>query len=220
MTQASIQATGQGAKCMLERHKVGVVGFPGLGVSPLTRIFIGNSVDVYDPTLDDTQMKWTTVDQVDCIIEVMDTRGAEEYPALRDMVIQESHGVLLVYSISSRASFERICGYHGQIRRIKGQGPVSICLVGYKCDLDDNARQVTTEEGERLAAELSIQHFFETSAESSVDVDEAFHAVVRTIRTIRDGESRDVAPERQGRKISLWRRLLLSGQKSKSGKTQ
>ena len=53
-------------------------------------------------------------------------------------------------------------------------------LVGNKSDLDQE-RQVSTPEGLELAKQLAIQHV-ETSAKQRVNVDFAFHELVRIIR--------------------------------------
>jgi len=50
---------------------------------------------------------------------------------------------------------------------------VAIVLVGNKADLPADRRAVSTEEGARLAKQYSVP-FFETSAKTGVNVDEAF----------------------------------------------
>jgi len=40
--------------------------------------------------------------------QVLDTAGQEEYTALRDQWIRDGEGFVLVYSIISRSTFERI----------------------------------------------------------------------------------------------------------------
>jgi hypothetical protein len=59
------------------------------------------------------------IDQQSCMLEVLDTAGQEEYTALRDQWIRDGEGFVLVYSISSRASFARIEKFHHQIQRVK-----------------------------------------------------------------------------------------------------
>jgi GTPase SAR1 family protein len=60
-------------------------------------------------------------------------------------------------------------------------------LVGNKSDLDQE-RQVSTPEGLELAKQLAIQHV-ETSAKQRVNVDFAFHELVRIIRYVVVGPS-------------------------------
>ncbi len=54
-------------------------------------------------------------------------------------------------------------------------------LVGNKCDMDEGKRAVPYSKGQALADEFGIQ-FFETSAKSNVNVDEARHPHPRGAR--------------------------------------
>ncbi|CAK4818707.1 unnamed protein product [Aphanomyces euteiches] len=53
---------------------------------------------------------------------------------------------------------------------------VNKILIGNKCDVDPSERAVTKEQGEALAAEYGVQ-FFETSAKSNLNVEEAFRSI-------------------------------------------
>ena len=55
--------------------------------------------------------------------------------ALREQYIRTGEGFLLVYSISSRDSFEEISTYYQQIVRVKDRDSLSMIIVGNKCDL-------------------------------------------------------------------------------------
>lgn len=90
----------------------------------------------YDPTIEDSYRKQTVIDDQPCMLEVLDTAGQEEYTALRDQWIREGEGFLIVYSIASRTTFERVERFHSQISRVKDQDPrrVPIMVVGNKMD--------------------------------------------------------------------------------------
>ena len=53
-------------------------------------------------------------------------------------------------------------------------------LIGNKCDMEDE-RKVSTEEGKALADEFGVK-FFETSAKTSTNVEEAFFAIARDVK--------------------------------------
>ena len=55
--------------------------------------------------------------------------------------VRDREGFILMYSITSRASFEKTSKFHQQILRIKGKGNFSTVLVGNKCDIK-HERQV------------------------------------------------------------------------------
>lgn len=138
------------------------------------------------------------------MLEVLDTAGQEEYTALRDQWIRDGEGFVLVYSVTSRASFTRVRNYFKQIQRVResvaamsptttypgtsvsvptssgASGPAQIMLVGNKTDRVTE-REVSTQEGSALAKELGCD-FVETSAKSCINVEKAFFDVVRQLR--------------------------------------
>jgi GTPase KRas protein len=84
-----------------------------------------------------------------------------------------------MYSITSRRSFEWAETCYQDMVRVKGGAP-NFVLVGNKVDKLDQ-REVTSDEGYSLASRLGCR-FFETSAKTGVNVDEAFSALVRILR--------------------------------------
>jgi GTPase KRas protein len=169
-------------------YKLVVLGDGGVGKTALTiQLCLNHFVETYDPTIEDSYCKQTVIDDQPCMLEVLDTAGQEEYTALRDQWIREGEGFLLVYSISARATFERVERFRSQISRVKDQEPhtVPIMLVGNKCD-KVNEREVSREEGQALAQRLGCK-FIESSAKTCVNVERAYYTVVRMIREQREG---------------------------------
>ena len=83
----------------------------------------------------------------------------------------------MVYAINSRNSFDEIINFREQISAVKDDTDVPMVLVGNKCDLESD-REVSTEEGKNLAKSFNAP-FFETSAATQVNVEKAFHELVR-----------------------------------------
>jgi len=117
---------------------------------------------------------------------VLDTAGQEEYTALRDQWIRDGEGFVLVYSVTTRTSFERVEKFRDQVTRVKDTDDVAICIVGNKCDAED-LREVPREEGADNAERLGCK-FVEASAKNSYNVEEPFYAVARMLRAERRGE--------------------------------
>jgi GTPase KRas protein len=147
------------------------------------------------------------------MLEVLDTAGQEEYTALRDQWIRDGEGFILVYSITSRNSFNRIQKFHSQVQRVKESGhpnsptgasylptqmngsptytgPVPIMLVGNKSD-KHHEREVSSQEGQALAKELGCE-FVEASAKNCINVERAFYDVVRQLRRQRQSTSKPI----------------------------
>jgi len=98
-------------------------------------------------------------------------------------------GILLVYDVTDRNSFNSVQNWVNQIQQ-SADAQVSRILIGNKCDMEDE-RQVSRQDGEQLAAMLGIQ-FFETSAKDDLNVEEAFVTIAREVKN-RSMES-DAAP--------------------------
>ncbi len=120
------------------------------------------------------------IDDETALLDVLDTAGQEEYSAMREQYMRTGEGFLLVYSITSRQSFEEIMTFQQQILRVKDKDYFPIILVGNKCDLEGE-RQVSREEGAQLARQFGCK-FIETSAKSRINVENAFYDLVREIR--------------------------------------
>jgi len=165
----------------LREYKLVVVGGGGVGKSALTIQFIqSHFVDEYDPTIEDSYRKQCVIDEEVALLDVLDTAGQEEYGAMREQYMRTGEGFLLVYSITSRNSFEEISTFHQQILRVKDQDSFPVIVVANKCDLEYE-RQVGMNEGRDLAKHFGCK-FIETSAKQRINVDEAFSNLVREIR--------------------------------------
>ena len=92
----------------------------------------------------DSYRKQCVIDDEVALLDVLDTAGQEEYSAMREQYMRTGEGFLLVYSITSRQSFEEIMTFQQQILRVKDKDYFPIIVVGNKCDLE-NERQVSTE---------------------------------------------------------------------------
>ncbi|KAH6996147.1 ras-like protein [Ilyonectria robusta] len=165
----------------LREYKLVVVGGGGVGKSCLTiQLIQSHFVDEYDPTIEDSYRKQCVIDDEVALLDVLDTAGQEEYSAMREQYMRTGEGFLLVYSITSRQSFEEITTFQQQILRVKDKDYFPMVVVGNKCDLE-NEREVTRQEGEALARSFGCK-FIETSAKSRINVDKAFYDIVREIR--------------------------------------
>ncbi|CAF0839744.1 unnamed protein product [Adineta ricciae] len=163
-------------------YKLVVVGEGGVGKSALTiQFFQKMFVEDYDPTIEDSYIQHVEVDRQVCVLDVLDTAGQEEFSALREQYMRKGDGFLIVYSVIDPNSFKNTRQFYNQILRVKDRKSYPMILVANKIDLV-HLRKVSEEEGRELAAELQIP-YIETSAKvPPVNVDAAFHELVRAIR--------------------------------------
>jgi len=168
-------------------YKLVLVGIGGVGKSCLTIQFISQRfVEDYDPTLEDSYRKQVTVDSEECLLDIFDTAGQEDFSAVRDQYMRSGDGFLCVYSVIYAVSFNEVKPLYEHILRVKDCEKVPFVLVGNKSDLAD-MREVTTEQGLQLAASLDCK-LLESSAKTRTNVVESFHELVREIKKMRTAE--------------------------------
>ena len=77
--------------------------------------------------------------------------------AMREQYMRTGEGFLLVYSITSRNSFEEISTFHQQILRVKDKDSFPVIVVANKCDLEFE-RQVGMNGTYLVPRQIPISH--------------------------------------------------------------
>ncbi|KAL4988441.1 ras-domain-containing protein [Aspergillus falconensis] len=178
-----------------EYHIV-VLGAGGVGKSCLTAQFVQNVwIESYDPTIEDSYRKHIEVDGRQCILEILDTAGTEQFK----LYMKQGQGFLLVFSITSMSSLNELAELREQIVRIKDDENVPIVIVGNKSDLEED-RAVPRARAFSLSQSWGSAPYYETSARRRANVNEVFIDLCRQIiRKDAQGrsESYDLAPRKR-----------------------
>ncbi|KAI5626678.1 DIRAS family, GTP-binding RAS-like 1a [Silurus asotus] len=158
-------------------YRVVVFGAGGVGKSSLVLRFVkGTFRDTYIPTVEDTYRQVISCDKSVCTLEITDTTGSHQFPAMQRLSISKGHAFILVYSITSRQSLEELKPIYQQVLAIKGNVEgIPIMLVGNKSD--ESQREVDTKEGEAQANSWKCA-FMETSAKTNHNVTELFQELL------------------------------------------
>ena len=111
-----------------------------------------------------------------------DTAGQEKYLSIAFNLLKGAEGIILMYDITKRDTFESITGWIKSIKEVKGEN-FPIALIGNKCDLNEK-REVDMEEGENEAKKNGFL-FFETSNKDGTNVEEATTALISKVVELR-----------------------------------
>ena len=111
-------------------------------------------------------------------VKFYDTSGQERYHSLSANFIKNADGVLLMYDITNRESFDKISKWWNDILEHK-EKDFPVILVGNKCDLEDE-RKVQKEEGESIAKKYNVK-FYETSNKDGINIEESFRELINII---------------------------------------
>ena len=114
-----------------------------------------------------------------CILETIEISSTEQFSAMRDLMIKNGDGFLLVYSIIAKSSFNDLNDFIDQIYLVKDKENVPLIIVGNKIDLEDQ-RVITKNELEEFANKKKLS-FIETSAKNSINIQESFIQLIRLI---------------------------------------
>ncbi|KAJ3445569.1 ras-like protein [Anaeramoeba flamelloides] len=176
-----------------EKHSIVLLGSGSVGKSCLVIHFLQNRfVQDYDPTVEESYSKMVIIDNKPAVLELIDTAGQDEYTTTRDKYIRSGEGFILVFSVTSRSSWNKISEIYTKIRRIKEVESPPAILLANKSDLE-NDRIVTRDEGEEFSKKYNL-NYFETSAKAGINIKSSFEEIVRVIRdykrTIKKKEER------------------------------
>ncbi|XP_009468931.1 PREDICTED: LOW QUALITY PROTEIN: GTP-binding protein Di-Ras2-like [Nipponia nippon] len=170
-----------------------VFGAGGVGKSSLVLRFVkGTFRERYIPTIEDTYQQVISYDKSICTLQITDTTGTHQFPAMQHLSISKEHNFILVYSITSHQSLEELRPIYEQICQIKGDvESIPIILVGNKNDENQN-REVESSEGEAMDKKWKCA-FMETSAKLNHNVKELFQELLnlekrRTVSLQIDGK--------------------------------
>jgi len=161
--------------------KLVVLGNEGVGKSALTIRFVqGLWVDKYDPTIEDSYLKSMELDSNAIFVEILDTAGSEQFNAMRTLYMKAADGFVIVYSITQAESFITVEELLLTIFRTKDTKDFPAVVIGNKLDLD-MYRVCSQEDTKQLLKDYRNCTFFEASAKTNVNVDEAFASVIRAV---------------------------------------
>ena len=161
-------------------YKLLMIGDSGVGKSSLLLRFASDQFeDSYMTTVGlDFKIRTVEVDGRGVKLQMWDTAGQERFRTITSSYYRGAQGIVVVYGLDDKKSFENVKQWVEEIDRYAGEGVVKL-LVGNKCDVE--ARQVTREEAEKFAEELKMR-YMETSAKTGENVEETFMLTAREIK--------------------------------------
>jgi len=191
------------------QFKVCLIGDGYVGKTSLRRKYLREGFKrSYIPTLGvDFAQKSLNYKGTPTNLVIWDIAGQVAFQNLRRRYYEGSSGIILIYSVDDRSSFDSalkwIVEAHGFVKELP-----PIMIVANKTDLRDTLRQediVTTEEGEAFAENVSQKLnaqavFIETSAKTGKNIDETFENLTKMM--IGDDEP-EVASQPVTQEISM-----------------
>ena len=147
----------------------------------VTKITLGKYTGNYLPSIGvDYLTKEEKINDKIIKIKLWDTAGQEMYHTLTKNYYKKCDGIIIVFDITNKESFDKI---HYWVKQIKestdSNKKINQVIVGNKIDLE-NERQITKEEGEKMSSAYSLK-YFETSAKENIGINEFMLSIINEI---------------------------------------
>jgi len=161
--------------------KIVLFGEPEVDKTALTQRFLTN-LFVSDSKMTigvDFEVKSVVVGSKKVKLQIWDFEGAKRFRFLLPIYVRGAKGGLFLYDASNKSSLSSIDEWLAVIRReIRAEEEFPIIAVGIISDKVNN-RQISTEEGMKIAKSRGLDGFIECSVETGENVEEAFEALAR-----------------------------------------
>ncbi len=159
--------------------KIIIFGDAGCGKTTLTQRFLTN-LFVSDSKMTigvDFEVKSLEVDKEKVKLQIWDFGGEERFRFLLPTYVRGARGGLFLYDITNYSSIAHIDDWLSVIRKeIRAEDVFPIIVVGGKADLAEN-REVSAEEGIKIAKSRNVDGFIETSSKTGENVEKTFEAL-------------------------------------------
>ena len=158
--------------------KILTLGDTSVGKSSIVLRFTEEKFDDNQFSTIGIDFKTKFIKRGDSSIKVLiwDTAGQEKFQNIARQYYKGANGVLLIYDIGNRKSFQRIDFWLKELKDNNRLEELFICLVGNKIDMEDK-REINREEGEKYAKDNNII-FFEVSAKTGDGINLLFDKVI------------------------------------------
>ncbi|XP_077995431.1 ras-related protein Rab-35-like isoform X2 [Glandiceps talaboti] len=173
--------------------KLLIIGDSGVGKSSLLLRFADNTfTGTYITTIGvDFKIRTIDVNGEKVKLQIWDTAGQERFRTITTTYYRGTHGVIVVYDVTSADSFVNVKRWLHEIDQ--NCDNVARILVGNKNDCPDR-KVVESDDAKKFAEQMGVQ-LFETSAKENINVEEIFNAITELViekkkqRVYRDKEN-------------------------------
>ncbi|CAD7091776.1 unnamed protein product [Hermetia illucens] len=181
-----------------ERIRLVILGGAGVGKSCVLKRFLFKTYsDKYRATVEDLYNREYDLGGVTLKVDILDTSGDMQFPAMRRLSIATAHAFLLVYATTSAPSFACVKQCFEEIREQRADfQDIPIVIAGNKSDLAQTHREVRLEEVSdwvycelpRLRAKV-----MECSAKDDYNVTELFKTLLSLSRFLPVGNNENTS---------------------------
>lgn len=171
---------GGGLPPQINRIKILTMGSANTGKSCLVKRYCEERfISKYIATIGvDYGVKPVQIDGISVKVNFWDLSGHQEFFEIRNEFYKDAQGIILVFDVSSRDSFQELDAWISEAKKFGANIPnIPVVLCANKVD---KRRLVTEDEGRQYASSKNFT-YFETSATSGANVNEMFEYLFQSV---------------------------------------
>ena len=164
--------------------KIITLGNVGVGKTSIIRSYLGYSFETNTLStlgLDFAKKEIKLKNKEKIHFQLIDTSGQEKYKSLSVSYLKHADGVLFVFALNNKLSFEQITDW---IRLFEeehfGKDNIPKYLVGNKCDLEKDI-EVKEDSINNFLNNKKDMIYFQTSAKDNINIEEVFHEMAEKL---------------------------------------
>ena len=164
--------------------KIITLGNAGVGKTSIIRSYLGygfetNALSTIGLDFAKKEIKLKNKEKIH--FQLIDTSGQEKYKSLSVSYLKHADGVLFVFALNNKLSFEQITDW---IRLFEeehfGKDNIPKYLVGNKCDLEKDI-EVKEDSINNFLNNKKDMIYFQTSAKDNINIEEVFHEMAEKL---------------------------------------
>lgn len=160
------------------RYRIAVLGAVGVGKSSIISQFLYDRFNSeYKETVEELHRGQYNIDGILLTLDILDTAGHHEFPAMRKLAIGTSDAFILVYSMTDTSSFDEVQSLREEI--LAQREKVPIVIVGNKSDISSNISSIDKETVASIACVDWESAFVQASAKDNTNIVGIFQELLR-----------------------------------------